>query len=138
MVLKDAHSIVKLYALVNVENYSIVATGATQEEVMAEYRALLVQNGVIEPSEEKIPEAEGAKDVNVTVTDVRIVTVDGNSVLYLTAEDGIVYKGAFRNDETLILIREGDHVSLTVLPTENERIFTIVKWSEASIDDRTE
>ncbi|MBO5270523.1 MAG: hypothetical protein J6B77_07045, partial [Clostridia bacterium] len=48
MVLKDANSIVKLYALVNVENYSIVATGATQEEVMTEYKRLLVQNNVID------------------------------------------------------------------------------------------
>ena len=48
MVLKDANSIVKLYALVNVENYGIVATGATQDEVMQAYKALLVQNVVIE------------------------------------------------------------------------------------------
>ena len=138
MVLKDAHSIVKLYALVNVENYSIVATGTTQDEVMAQYRSLLVQNGVIEPSEEKPPVTEGAEDVNVTVTDIRIVTIDGNSVLYLTDEDGTVYKGAFRDDETLILIGEGDRIFLTVLPTQNERIFTIVKWSEAPLQDGAE
>lgn len=141
MVLKDANSIVKLYALVNVENYSIVATGATQDEVMAQYRALLVQNGVIDPSEGEKPPVSGGEDaetVSIVVRDVRVVTVDGNSVLYITAEDGRVYKGSFRDDETLILIQTGDRLALTVTETEHERIFNIVSWREAPPEGATE
>ena len=141
MVLKDANSIVKLYALVNVENYSIVATGATQDEVMAQYKALLVQNGVIDPSEGEKPPVSGGEDaetVSIVVSDVRVVTVDGNSVLYITAEDGRVYKGSFRDDETLILIQTGDRLALTVTETEHERIFNIVSWREAPPEGATE
>lgn len=138
MVLKDAHSIVKLYALVNVENYSIVATGATQDEVMAEYRTLLVQNGVIEPPEEEIPPEKEPQNVTVSVTDVRIVTLDGSSVLYITGEDGSVYKGSLKEDETLILIQKGDRLALKVTETDHERIFNIVSWSEAPLDDGNE
>lgn len=130
MVLKDAHSIVKLYALVNVENYSIVATGATQDEVMVQYKELLVQNDVIAPPEEEIPPEKEPQSVTVTVKDIRIVTIDGSSFLYLTAEDGAVYKGSFRDDETLILIENGDSLSLKVLPTEHEKIFAILEWAE--------
>lgn len=130
MVLKDAHSIVKLYALVNVENYSIVATGATQDEVMVQYKELLVQNDVIAPPEEELPPEKEPQSVTVTVKDIRIVTIDGSSFLYLTAEDGAVYKGSFRDDETLILIENGDSLSLKVLPTEHEKIFAILEWAE--------
>lgn len=131
MVLKDANSIVKLYALVNVENYSIVATGTTQEDAVEEYKVLLVQNGVIDPSELETPPTAGdenAETVCVTVKNLRIVTVDGNSVLYITAEDGRVYKGSFKDDETLILIEAGDTLVLKVLPTDHAEIFSIVEW----------
>ena len=46
MVLKDANGLVKLYALVNVRQYNIVATGETQASAIAAYTALLAQNGV--------------------------------------------------------------------------------------------
>ena len=41
MVLKDANSIVKMYAMVNVEQYNLVATGETMDECFREYRELL-------------------------------------------------------------------------------------------------
>ena len=56
MVLKDAGGLVKLYALVNVEQYGIVATGSTQAEAMKAYKALLVQNGIIKDENEPLPE----------------------------------------------------------------------------------
>ena len=59
MVLKDNGGLVKLYALVNVEQYSIVATGSTQTEAMAAYKALLLENGIVE--EEKEPENKNDK-----------------------------------------------------------------------------
>ena len=60
MVLKDAGGLVKLYALVNVEKYSIVATGETQKEAMQAYKQLLVQEGILSPDsiideEQQIP-----------------------------------------------------------------------------------
>ena len=76
--------------------------------------------------------------MTVTVQDVRIVTLDGSSVLYVTGDDGSVYKGALRDDETLILIRVGDRVSFKVTPTAHERILAIVSWSEAPLDDGEE
>jgi len=108
---------------------------------MAQYKGLLVQNGVIDPSEGEKPPVSGDEDaetVSIVVRDVRVVTVDGNSVLYITAEDGRVYKGSFRDDETLILIQTGDRLALTVTETEHERIFNIVSWRVAPPDDATE
>ncbi|MBQ6660412.1 MAG: hypothetical protein IJM57_03170 [Lachnospiraceae bacterium] len=107
MVLKDTGGLVKLYALVNVEQYSIVATGATQSEAIAAYRKLLARNGVENAGlEEEIPEVE------ITVAEVRIVTLEEAATVYITAQDGVVYKGTLNDDESLVLIREGDTLTI--------------------------
>ena len=46
MVLKDNGGLVKMYALVDVEKYNIVATENTQRETLASYNKLLAQNGL--------------------------------------------------------------------------------------------
>ena len=128
MVLKDANSIVKLYALVNVENYSIVATGTTQDAAMAEYQRLLLQNSIL--SEEDVKEPEKLYDsTTVTVTAIQILTIDGSSVLYLKDENGVFYKGSFSEDESLILISVGDRITVRYEPTDREEIRRIISWS---------
>ena len=138
MVLKDANSIVKLYALVNVENYSIVATGATQEDVMTEYKKLLVQNHIIDESEitdppETEPPQEEAETFTVTVERIELVTIDGNSYVYLFTADSTdstvrICKGMVKADETLLFIHVGDSLTVKALPTDAERIYTIVSF----------
>ena len=45
MVLKDSAGLVKMYAMVNVEQYNIVATAASQTEVFSKYRKMIADNG---------------------------------------------------------------------------------------------
>ena len=120
-VLKDDSGLVKLYALVNVENYSIVATGAKQADAMNAYTKLLKQNDV------EIGETD-ANTATFTVEDVRIVPVSGVATVYITAEDGKVYKGYLEADESLILIRKGDALSLTYSEGETKDVYTILSW----------
>ena len=144
MVLKDANSIVKLYALVNVENYSIVATGATQEDVMIEYKKLLVQNHIIDESEitdppETEPPTDEAEAFTVTVERIELVTIDGNSHIYLFTADSTdrtvrIFKGMVKADETLLFIHVGDSLTVKALPTDAERIYTIVRFEILSPD----
>lgn len=51
MVLKDAGGLVKLYAMVNVEQYNIVATATSQTKVFEEYKTLLASDGKLETEE---------------------------------------------------------------------------------------
>lgn len=127
MVLKDAQGLVKLYALVNVQNYSIVATGTTQQEAKEAYLEELYKRGVI--TEEELPAPE-TKTADLTVTAVRLATVGGETVVYLTAEDGTVYRGALASDESLILVTEGMALTVEYAETEHEKIRAIVSWSE--------
>jgi hypothetical protein len=127
MVLKDENGLVKLYALVNVENYSIVATGDSQASAKQAYLEELAKRGVI--TEEELPAPE-TKTAEITVTAVRLATVGGETVVYLTAEDGTVYRGALASDESLILVTEGMTLTVEYAETEHEKIRAIAKWSE--------
>ena len=120
MVLKDDTGIVKLYALVNVENYSIVATGTTQAAVMSAYKKLLQQNN--------IDIGNNNESVEVTVENVRIATVSDVSTVYINATDGKVYKGYLEADESLVLIGAGDVIKVNCFPGDIEGIYVITSW----------
>ena len=120
MVLKDDAGLVKLYALVNVENYSIVATGATQTDAMSAYKKLLRQSNIDIGSNDESKE--------ITVTDVEIVMVSGVATVYVKADDGNVYKGYLEADEALILIEAGDRLKVSYSESDTKRIYIISNW----------
>ncbi len=113
MVLKDNSGLVKLYALVNVKNYSIVATGATQSEAKQAYLEALKQHNIID----KIPEKEdvsdeNTKEIEIEIAKIQVFTVNGESVFYFTATDGQIYKQSIANDERVIIVKEGDKLKV--------------------------
>lgn len=121
MVLKDAAGLVKLYALVNVENYSLVATGSTQTEAMSAYKKLLKQSN--------IETGENDEEKSITVSNVRIAMVADVATVYITDSDGNVYKGYLEADEKLILIRIGDSLKVKFTESEHDRIYIISSWT---------
>ena len=120
MVLKNAAGVVELYALVNVENYGIVATGNTQADAMSAYKKLLRQNSV------NIGDTD--KSAKVTVENVRIAMVADVATVYITATDGTVYKGYLEADEELILIRIGDTLDVKYTTGDSHKIHLISSW----------
>lgn len=124
MVLKDDSGLVKLYALVNVEQYSLVATGETQAQAMNAYRKLLSQNGIISG-------AEAEKDnVSVTVTEIEKLVIDGNSWWYLLCDDGNYYRVNIAENESALFIRTGDKIKVAYSETEHAGIRGIVSWEK--------
>lgn len=125
MVLKDTGGLVKLYALVNVENYGIVATGETQTEAIAAYKKLLRTNQV---------DLNGSDEVTkeITVEEVRVIAVEDLPTVYITDTDGNVYKGYLKSDESLILIRSGDRLRVSYAPTEIDRLYFLESWEFAA------
>ena len=118
MVLKDAAGLVKLYALVNVENYSTVATGATQSEAMSAYKKLLRQSGSA---------SDNTSTATVTVENVRIVDISDVATVYITTEIGVL-KGFLESDEALILIKTGDKLNVEYSETGIQGIYSIASW----------
>ena len=119
MVLKDASGYVRLYALVNVEHPSIVATAPNQAEAMKAYKELLVENEIVEG--EKLPETE-LLSTEITVKDIKTFTVDGNTVIYFVDDNGVYYKGLLRDLEQMIFVEIGDMLHIEYSKTDDEKI----------------
>lgn len=119
MVLKDASGYVRLYALVNVEHPSIVATAPNQAEAMKAYKELLVENEIVEG--EKLPETE-LLSTEITVKDIKTFTVDGNTVIYFVDDNGVYYKGMLRDLEQMIFVEIGDMLHIEYSKTDDEKI----------------
>lgn len=132
MVLKDSGGIVKLCALVNVENYSIVATGANQTEAKQEYVKLLRSNGIISEGDIPAPDDSNTQSADITVSDIRTVAVNGTSVIYITDENGVLYKQSVGADESVMLIGVGDRLTVKYTDTDIEKIKQMVSWAAKS------
>lgn len=113
MVLKDSAGLVKLYALVNVENYAIVATGSTQTEAKEEYLKLLKQNNIIDnlPNKDETHNPNVA-EANIKIADIKVYTVGGESVFYITSSDGQIYSQKLCNEQRLLIIKVDDHINV--------------------------
>lgn len=113
--LKDDAGLVKMYAMVNVQKYQIVATGDTVSECEDAYTDLMYENGV------KQIEEDTGEVLTITAPITRIAqgVIDGNSHYYLMLEgsDGIFdipvvdFIGIIRynvGDEVTIEYKEGE------------------------------
>lgn len=81
MALKDAAGLVKMYAMVNVQNYQIVATGNSVVECEAAYKNLMADNGI--ETSETPPEEIETKTVTGTIRKIAEGVIEGNSHYYL-------------------------------------------------------
>ena len=116
MAMKDAAELVKMYAMVNVNQYQIVATGATVAECEKNYRQMLVQNGLIDEDDGTLPDAENDMAVvsaSGEITEIRSAVIDGNTVYFLRLDDGSEWYSASASDvPMLVLLNVGDTVTL--------------------------
>ena len=108
MVLKDSGGLVKLYATVNVEQYNIVTTAATQAECIEKYKDVL---GIDSDDENKEPEK--LTDVTVTIASVKYIDIDGNTYIYVIDTEDNIYKAKAADHESMLLLSEGDIVEIS-------------------------
>lgn len=117
MALKDAAGLVKMYAMVNVQQYQIVATGNSVRQCQQNYHDLLVDNQVIEddgsPEDLNVPERGGQdaageqkaehetagasaeeepgeeeyEQINGTVGEIRTAVIDNNTCYFVSLEE---------------------------------------------------
>ena len=120
MALKDAAGLVKMYAMVNVSQYQIVATGATVADCESNYRLMLARNGLIDQSDTDItPSGQG--QVTGTIAEIRSAVVDGNTWYYLRLQDGPVYYAiSAADDKNAVILSVGDQVTVTFAEGEDK------------------
>lgn len=114
--LKDAGGLVKMYGMVNVEKYQIVATGDTIASCQAKYRELLKSNGA------EVAQAE-TNEINGIITDIKEATKEGSTYFYIELDNtGKYYVLGIIDNESVILLKVGDNVTLNSLSNKEESI----------------
>ena len=109
MVLKDANGLVKMYAIVNVEQYNIVATASTQADVIEKYRHL-IHGETYEPEPEKDYSSYQAK--TITVSRMETLVQNGDTYLYIVDENKQIYHAKYADVLGMLLVDEGDTVTI--------------------------
>ena len=127
MALKDGAGLVKMYAMVNVQQYQIVATGYTLKECQSNYYNLLTNNNLVDSDSIGQNEVE-TEDIVGYIEDIRSATIDGNTVIYLRLAHnlGIYYTVSARDYPVAVILNVGDRVKLEYVPAENSPLAEVI------------
>ena len=133
MALKDSAGLVKMYAMVNVQQYQLVSTGYTLNECQENYMKLLRDNGLANGEsdiDDDKPAAE-LQSISGVITDIRQANIDGNTVYYLLLEGSDVYYTVSAKDfPESPLLNVGDAVTVEYYPAEG----AIIKAESLSVE----
>ncbi len=122
--LKDASSLVKMYAMVNVQQYQIVVAADTVEECENLYIQRLEKAGKVEKEEIVVKEAT----VSGKIAEIRSAVVDGNTCYYYKLEGSEpTYALSVATDERAVILNVGDAVTFTYDPEKTGEIIAVTK-----------
>ena len=123
MALKDSSQLVKMYAMVNVEQSTVVGVGNTLAECTENYAAELKSNGVNvdvdvdSMGNEETPDTPKVETVDVSgkVAEIRSVITGGETYFYIKLVDNATYyKVAVKDAERIVILNVGDTITFTV------------------------
>ena len=123
--LKDDAGLVKMFAMINIEQYQSVATGSTVEECQEAYLSLLAADGLL--SEQEAADASVTVEVSGKVATIAQAVVDGNSHFYVTLEeDETIYDFALPEMLEVVTWQPGDAVSFTCAEKDEDSQAVVV------------
>lgn len=124
MALKDSSELVKMYAMVNVKQSTIVGTGYNLTECTENYAAELKRNGINldidvdgmgDEQQGGNAEAPETKEVSGTVAEIRSVVTGGETYFYIRLQEAdAFYKVSVANAEKVVLLNVGSAATFTV------------------------
>ena len=118
MALKDASSLVKMYAMVNVQQYQIVATGTTVAETQQNYLQALKKNKLVDEVTPMLPTVSAdTVQVEGSISEIRSAVIEGYTHFYLSVE-GQWYDVSIADAPIAAILSAGDKVSLSVSEDE--------------------
>ena len=110
MSLKGEDGLVKMYAMVNVQQYQLVETGQTVAECESNYRQALAHAGLIAAGEQN-PTAGNTRTQSGIITEIRSSVIGGNTHYYVRMVGSLGYLD-FDTAQTprAVLLDVGDHI----------------------------
>ncbi len=134
MALKDSSQLVKMYAMVNVEQSTVVGVGNTLAECTENYAVELKDNGVNVDvdvdslGEEETPDTPKVETVDVTgtVEEIRSIITGGETYFYIKLVDNATYyKVAVKDAERIVILNAGDTITFVVDKDAKGEIVTV-------------
>lgn len=121
MSLKDNSDLVKMYAMVNVGQYNLVATGPTVAQCESKYVGMLTELGFdLSGLENKLPELS-QNEVTGVIAEIRSAVLDGNTQYFIRLKDNpVFYSMKASADPQVVILNVGDSVTLQAAPPEGE------------------
>ena len=105
--LKGQDNLVKMYAMVNVAQYQVVATGNTVSQCEQEYIRLLGSSGIVQ--EEDLPQTQASG----VIADIRSAVLDGTTYYFIRLEGKQVYYSlSAAENPVAVLLNVGDAVTI--------------------------
>ena len=118
MSLKGEDGLVKMYAMVNVQQYNIVETGSTVAECEANYRRALADSGLISDGDaEAVPSDQ--EEISGAIAEIRTAVLDGNSYYFLRLEGQDTFYAVNAAENPLAVILNAG-VQVTIAYTAGE------------------
>lgn len=123
MALKDSSELVKMYAMVNVKQSTIVGTGYNLTECTENYAAELKRNGVnvdidvdeMGAKDDPTATAPETEEISGKITEIRSVVTGGETYFYLKLDAGnTFYKVPVALAEKVVILNVGDSVTVSV------------------------
>ncbi len=118
MSLKDSSDLVKMYAMVNVSQYQIVATGTSVASCEADYITKLRQSNIpvdIKGNEIVIDQSK----ISGTVAEIRTAVLGGDSWYYIRLDGSdTFYALAASANQKVVILNPGDNVSMKTKPED--------------------
>ena len=115
MAMKDNAQLVKKYAMVNVQQYQIVATGDTVAQCEQNYLAMLSQNGLVDGD----AGLSGTETAEGAIAEIRSAVLDGNTVYFIRLTGSDIFYSVSAVDQTMaVILNVGDQVTITYHPGE--------------------
>ena len=134
MALKDSSQLVKMYAMVNVKQSTVVGVGTSLAECTENYAAELEKSGVSvdvdvdSMGQEETPDAPKVETVDVTgtVAEIRSVITGGETYFYIKLQDNnAYYKVAVKDAERIVILNVGDTITFAVDKEATGEIITV-------------
>lgn len=124
MSLKGEDGLVKMYAMVNVQQYNIVETGSTVAVCEANYRRALADSGLISDGDaEAVPSDQ--EEISGAIAEIRTAVLDGNSYYFLRLEGQDTFYAVNAAENPLaVILNAGDQVTIAYTAGEGGGILS--------------
>ncbi|MBE5928608.1 MAG: CvpA family protein [Lachnospiraceae bacterium] len=127
MSLKDSAGLVKMYAMVNIQKYTVVATASTVLECEQLYKEMLVNNNITEPESDE-PVYSDVKSITGTITKLVSAVINGNTHYYINLNSSeVVYDVNLSDNLEIVMAEPGKVVTFEYSDTEEIKTVISVK-----------